>query len=95
MSSSPKMDAAGFVDQADAVGVAVKGDAEVGFLSFDGCRSRSLRLSATVGSGMVIGKAAVELAEKRDDLGAQALEKLGRDRRGGAVAGVEHDLSCA
>jgi hypothetical protein len=79
----------GLVHRPDAVGVAVERDAQLGA----GAPDAGLQIPEVFrdgGIGMMVGKAAVGLAEERRDLGAQGLERAHRDEAAGAVAAVHH-----
>ena len=81
------------VDDADAVGVAVVGDAHVGLLP----RTAALQVLEVLqhrGVGVVVGEAAVHVAEEAGHLEAQALRTSGTATvPADAVAGVDRPAS--
>ena len=82
-------DLAGLVHRADAVGVAVEGDAQLGTRPPD----LGLEVAQVLGNRrirMVIGECAVRLAEERRHFGAEPLEGGDGDQAPGAVAAVDH-----
>ena len=78
------------VDDADAVGVAVEGDAEVGARRAHAL-DELLHVLDDRRIGMVVREAAVGLAEERRDARAEPLVEGGRDGTAGAVPGVDDD----
>ena len=81
---------AALVDDADAVGVAVVGDAEVG-AQLDDLRLQVDDVARVLGVGQVVGEAPVGLAVELDHVAADAAQQLGRVEAGDAVAGVDDD----
>ena len=79
---------------AQAVAVAIEGQAQVGIEALDRL-DQVLEVVRLAGIGMVVGEGAVDLAEQRDDLGADGLQQLRRDAAGHAVAGIHHHLQRA
>ncbi len=80
-------DVALLVDDEDAVGVAVEGDADIGAQFADLADQRLRRRRAD----LLVDVEAVGLDAHGDDLGAELPERLGRDLVGGAVGAIEHD----
>ncbi len=80
-----------FVDDAEAIGVAVVADPEVGLLRQDprGQIDHVLRHRRI---GLMIGEASVRLAVERNDGMPELLQDRNRHRTGHAVAGIGHDL---
>ncbi len=76
---------------AEAVAVAVEGDADfgVGFLERADDVGQIFRLGRV---RVMVGEIAVDFAEQRDDLAAEAREQFRCDRAGDAVAAVHDDL---
>lgn len=84
-----------FIDDSDAVAVAVEADAEVGFVLYD-CAAEVDHVFCVFGVGFVVGEIAVEVAEKFDDFagwGAVGESEGAEDGwgvgAGDAVAGVD------
>ena len=84
-------DVAVVVDEADAVGVAVEGDPEVGAVLLHGV-DQDLHVLFDRRVGMVIREAAVRLRKDVAHVAAQRRNDARRDRTGGAVPGVDHHL---
>ena len=87
-------DVAVFVDRADAVGVAIEGDAKLGagFADF-GDQVREIRGNG--GIGMMVGKVAVHLEEQLGGVDVDLFENAMDDRAGRAVARVGDHLDAA
>ena len=88
---SPQMICAGLVHRADAVGVAVEGDAQLGA----GPPDRLLQVLEVLGNGrigVVVREGAVRLAEERRHLGAERLEGRDGDHAADAVPAVGDHL---
>src|SRR5690606_33344760 len=82
-------DGAGVGHHADAVAVAVEGQAEVGVFRFHpGDQVDQIFRLARV--RVVVGEGAIHFAEQRDDAAAQGLDQLRGDDAGGAVAAIDH-----
>src|SRR5690606_33486679 len=84
-------DAAGFINEPDAVGVAVKTEAEVRLFRAD-LLDELLEIGVNGRIRVMVWEAAVELAKERDDLRAEIAEEFGRHGRGRSVSGVKDDL---
>ena len=82
---------AALVDDPDAVGVAVVGDAEVG-ADLDDPGLQVHHVLGVLGVGQVIGEAPVGLAVELDDLAADATQEVRAVEPSDAVAGVDDDL---
>ena len=80
-----------FIDHAEAIGIAVPGDTEVGAVAAD-FGGQVGHGGGILGIGQVMGKGAVEVDIEADHLAADALQRLGAGHRRDAVAGVRHDL---
>ena len=80
-----------FIDHAEAIGIAVPGDTEVGAVAAD-FGGQVGHGGGILGIGQVMGKGAVEVGIEADHLAADALQRLGAGHRRDAVAGVRHDL---
>ena len=81
--------AAQVVHDADAIGVTVEADADVGSrLQHLGLQGHQVLLHRRV--GMVVGEVAVHFAEERDDLAAQLLQLLASEERSSGVGGIQH-----
>ena len=86
--------ATALVDHADAIGIAVPRQSEIG------AELQDLRLQIDdvlriLRVGQVVGKAPVRLAVELDDLAADAAKQIGSVAAGHAVAGVDHDAKPA
>ena len=79
------------VDDADAVAVAVEGDADLGPVLLHG-GDEVLEVLGHCRVGMVIGETAVDLGEEAAMLARQAIGQGLHGGAGGAVAGVPDDL---
>src|SRR3546814_11100725 len=75
-------------DLAEAVAVAVEGDAQVGLEARDRV-DQVLEVAWFARVGMVVGEIAVDLAEQRDDFRADRLQHARADVAGHAVAGID------
>src|SRR6266699_3526737 len=78
----------------NAVAVAVEGDTEFSLFATHG-RLQVAQILHHGGIGVMVRERAVGLAEQRDDVGAQELERVHRDDARDAVAAVHHDLDLA
>src|SRR3546814_7665124 len=78
-------------DHAEAVAVAVEGQPEVGLEARDRV-DQVLEVAWLARIGMMIGEAAVDPAEQRDDFRADRLQHARADVAGHAVAGIDHHL---
>ena len=83
------------VDDADAIGVAVERDAELGAALAAPRAMRSSRFSGTVGSGWWFGNVPSLSQKSPLPVDAERVEQLRRDERAGAVAAVVHDARSA
>ena len=85
---------AAVIDHADAVGVAVEGDAEVGFL-FRDFRDEGFEVFRDGGVGVMVGEFAVDFG-KQDGVGSrQVFDQAHQHVAGGAVAVVPDDVEGA
>ena len=82
------------IDHAAAVAVAVEAERQIGAGGAHGV-GHVVQHFHRFGVGVVVGEGVVELGVERHDFDAEAFEKLGRDGRGGAVAGGADDLELA
>ena len=80
-----------FGDDAEAVAITVKRQADFGIGGFQGVDqvAQVFRLARV---GMVVGEAAIDLAEKLDHLTTKRAENRWSRSAGDAVAGIDHDL---
>ena len=78
-------------DHAEAVAVAVEGDAEVGVQPLHHLH-QVLQVVRLARVGMVVGEGAVDVAEQRGDVGADRLQHARAEHAGDAVAGIDHHL---
>jgi hypothetical protein len=78
-------------DDAQAVAVAVEGQAQFGVGLGQGA-DHVAQVLGLARVGVVVGEVAVHLAEELDHLAAQGAEQRGRRGTGHAVAAVHHDL---
>ncbi len=83
-------DLAGLVDDAQAIAVAVPGDADAGFLGLHPVDQR-LQVLRHRGVGVMIGEAAVHLAEEGGGVQPELLHRGDTERSGRAVARVDHE----
>ena len=82
-------DLARLVHRADAVGVAIERDAELGAVP----PHLGLQVAQVLGDGrvgMMVREGAVRLAEERRHLGAELAERLDRDDAARAIAAIDH-----
>ena len=84
-------DPAGGVDRADAIGVAVERDAELGTQRLHG-HDQIGEVLGLRWVGMVVWEAAVEVAVERHDVEAQLGVERDRCRSSGTVAGIDDNL---
>ena len=84
-------DLAGLGDHAEAVAIAIEGEAEIRVellhhldQGFEVARLARVR--------MVVGEVTVDIAEQRGDVGTDGLQHLRADLAGNAVAGIDHDF---
>jgi hypothetical protein len=87
-------DHAARADHADAVGIAVEGDAEIGVVLAN-LGDEPAQVARHRRIGRVIWESRVELAEQRHHVAAKLLQQLDRYHRGRAVAAVDNDLEPA
>ena len=77
--------------RANAVAVAIEGDAELGLVLLHGCLE-VVEVLEHRGIGMVMRKRPVGLREQRHDVGAQLPQRLDGDETGDAIATIDDDL---
>ena len=81
-------------DHAQAVAVAVEGDADFG-VRLGQAADQVLQVFRMRGIGVVIGEVAIDVAEQFNHFAAQAAEQVARERAGDAIAAVDGDLDRA
>ena len=81
-------------DHAEAVAVAVEGQADIGAGLLHGA-DQVLEVLGLARVRMVVGEGAVDLGEQRNRLGAEALDQRRAELAGHAVAAVDHRLERA
>src|SRR5262249_39696371 len=84
-------DGAGVGHHADAVAVAVEGQAQVGAFALH-AGDQVFQVFRLARVRVVVGEVAIPLAEQRNHAAAQGLDQLGCDPPGHAVAAVDHHL---
>jgi len=82
---------AGFIDEEDAIGVAVEGDAAEGLVGADG----GLEGGGMGGAALVVDATGGGVIGDGDDVGAEFAEEGGGGFAGGAVGGVDDDFMTA
>ena len=82
-------DGAGIGHHADAITVAIKSQADVGFLAFN-LGDQVGEVFRLAGIGMVVGEVAVHFAVQRNHRAAQRLNQLRGDHAGHTVTAVDH-----
>ena len=78
-------------DHAQAVAVAIEGDAEVGVEAIHHLHQR-IQVVRLAGVRVVVGEGAVDVAEQRGDVRADRFQHARPQHAGGAVAGIHHHL---
>ena len=78
-------------DHAEAIAVAVEGEAEIGVHLLHR-QDQVLQVVQVRRIRMMVREGAVDIAEQRHDFAAHAFEHRRRDRAGDAVAAIDHDL---
>ena len=81
-------------DDAQAVAVAVKGQAQLGIGFLQGAEDVA-QVFGLAGVGVVVGKAAIHVGEQLDDFAADGAQDAGGRCAGNAVAAVHHDFQGA